>query len=69
MRKPYRGQHIGEFLMKIMINEAFERGGLQGVVHAQVQAQGFYEKLGFSVEGECHISAGIEHVYMIRSLV
>ena len=47
VRKPYRGQHIGEFLMKIMINEAFERGGLQGVVHAQVQAQGFYEKLGF----------------------
>lgn len=69
VRKPYRGQHIGEFLMKIMINEAFERGGLQGVVHAQVQAQGFYEKLGFSVEGERHMSAGIEHVHMIRSLI
>ena len=69
VRRSYRGQHIGDFLMKIMINEAFERGGLQGVVHAQAQAQGFYEKLGFSVEGERHMCAGMEHVYMIRPLI
>ena len=69
VRKPYRGQHIGEFLMKIMIHEAFERGGLQGYVHAQVQAQGFYEKRGFVSTGDRDMEAGIEHIHMVKSLL
>ena len=69
VRKPYRGRHIGEFLMKIMIHKAFERGGLKGYVHAQVRAQGFYEKLGFAPTGERDVVAGIEHIHMVSPLL
>ena len=68
VRRSYRGQHIGDFLMKIMINEAFERGGLQGVVHAQAQAQGFYEKNGYQAFGSTYPDEHVPHISMKKKV-
>ena len=41
-----------------------EKGAKKFVLDAQVQAIGFYQKLGFAVKSDVFIEAGIEHVRM-----
>ncbi|WP_111860308.1 GNAT family N-acetyltransferase [Acinetobacter sp. CFCC 10889] len=62
--KNYRGQGIGQQLMQQIIAVAAteQRDFLK--LSAQVHAIGFYENLGFSVEGESYLDCGIPHVDM-----
>ena len=66
----YRKKGIGVKLMTIGFAVAKEKFGATRVkIGAQVQAQGFYESLGFrKVTGE-YMEDGIPHVYMIADLV
>ena len=66
----YRKKGIGLKLMTIGFAVAKEKFGATRVkIGAQVQAQGFYESLGFrKVTGE-YMEDGIPHVYMIADLV
>lgn len=63
--KNYRGQGIGQQLMQHIIAVAIieHRNFLK--LSAQVHAIGFYENLGFQVQGESYLDCGIPHVDML----
>lgn len=63
---PARGTGAGAALMRALEDVALaEHPGPDGTVRvllsAQVQAIGFYERLGYAVTGPVHLDAGIEH--------
>jgi len=64
--KECRGQGYGDFVMRLLIRRAFELGGMRQLIHAQIQAKGFYEKLGFAAFGDEFMEADIPHIMMAR---
>lgn len=64
-----RGSGLGRALMESIESHA-RQAGLESVrLDAQIQAAGFYEKLGYLAEGEVFIEAGIDHLRMTKRLV
>lgn len=64
-----RGAGLGRQLIKAAVDVLRSRHGvLQARLGAQVQAMGFYEKLGFAPVGEVYDDAGIPHQDMVRDL-
>ena len=61
--KEYRGQSIGDLMTRLMILRGFDFAK-EIYLHAQLQAQGFYERYGFRAEGEPFLEEGQEHVLM-----
>jgi hypothetical protein len=45
-----------------------DRGAVELELHAQTHALGFYERLGYVVEGPEYLDGGIPHRTMTRSL-
>ncbi|WP_447591375.1 GNAT family N-acetyltransferase [Aquipseudomonas campi] len=64
--KDWRGLKVGDALMQAVINEAERRGQREQKLSAQVHASSFYERLGFRIEGDEYLEAGIPHVMMVR---
>ena len=62
----WRGKHVGRALMERLIAEAAQQKLQPLLLHAQVQAVEFYEKLGFVAEGAGFMEAGIPHRLMRR---
>ena len=62
----WRGKQVGRALMERLIAEAAQQQLRPLLLHAQVQALGFYEKLGFVAEGPTFMEAGIPHRLMRR---
>ena len=62
----YRGQRLGDLAVRLLIRTAYTMGGEEQLVHSQVPAVGFYEKLGFVTKSEVYEEAGIPHVTMVR---
>ncbi|QEI12883.1 GNAT family N-acetyltransferase [Cellvibrio japonicus] len=63
--KPRRGQGIGHQLMQVVINHCRQLSPTTPIyLHAQCERQHFYEVLGFEVEGDIFIDAGIPHISM-----
>lgn len=63
-----RGTGLGAALVRAIEERARDRG-LSGIeLHAQTQAIGFYEKLGYRAYGEIEMDAGIPHIWMRRDL-
>ena len=63
------GVGLGKRLMEAAmpkIKEAF--GADEIILHSQIQAEGFYEKLGFKRVGEVFLEEGIEHITMKASV-
>lgn len=69
VQKQSRGSHLGEFLVKIMLEKAFQEGALTAELDAQEYAAGFYEKLGFVRIGPVNEPSGIPHCHMRAMLV
>lgn len=69
VRSGLRGRGIGAAMMRELEREAVERGLLVVELHAQVDVEGFYRRLGYQTVGEHYLEAGIEHVTMTRELV
>ena len=69
VRKQRRGAHLGEFLVKIMMEKAFQEGALIAEIDAQEQAARFYEKLGFVRTGPVDEPSGIPHCRMQADLI
>jgi GNAT superfamily N-acetyltransferase len=46
---PYRNRNVGQNLVLKLVEEAKLSNTLQIYLHAQIQALGFYEKLGFTI--------------------
>ncbi|MGQ0385314.1 MAG: GNAT family N-acetyltransferase [Gammaproteobacteria bacterium] len=59
-----RGRGIGATILRRLLEEALRRGIRGPYLHAQLQAVPFYEKFGFTSEGEVFDEAGIPHVRM-----
>ncbi len=62
---PYRNQNVGKNLVLRLVDEAKQSNPLEIYLHAQIQALGFYEKLGFSRLGNTFLEANIEHIKMV----
>lgn len=60
-----RGIGLGKRIMTAGLAVAREQGATQVKLAAQTHAQGFYEKLGFVVDGDVFDLDGIDHVAMV----
>ena len=59
---------VGARLMQTMEDELRRRGVTRATLHARDVAVGFYERLGYAVEGAPFVEVGIPHRAMWRSL-
>lgn len=66
--RDYREHGIGRLIIQACEDKAKELGAKKAKLDAQVQAQGFYEKLGYEVKSGVFLDAGIEHVLMVKPL-
>lgn len=62
--RPFRRRGIGRVLMEAVLERAKARGMASVYLGAQVQAQPFYEQLGFKPYGDVFDEAGISHQMM-----
>lgn len=60
----HRGTGVGSLIMAHLVNHATESGFTTVYLHAQVAAEGFYERLGFRAEGPVFDECGIPHLRM-----
>jgi ElaA protein len=63
-----RGTGAGAALMRQVLAELGARGHARAILGSQVDALGFYERLGFEAHGPVYDDAGIPHRDMTRSL-
>ena len=66
--KAYRGQGIGQMIMLEIISYAQKQGLSVLTLSSQVHAISFYEKLGFTVQGNPYDECGISHIEMTMNL-
>ena len=63
-----RGQGAGATVLAFLEGRARERGLESVELHAQVQARGFYERVGYAAYGDVYDEAGIPHLSMLKQL-
>jgi predicted GNAT family N-acyltransferase len=63
-----RGAGVGRRVLQFLVECARQRGNRRAMLDAQLHAEGFYLKLGFTPVGEVFEEAGIMHRKMERSL-
>ncbi len=68
VQKAYRGRGVGALLMRFVEAVAKERGMTCLELGAQCYALPFYEKLGYTAEGEIYLDCAIEHRHMSKIL-
>lgn len=64
----HRKAHVGGKVLRALEEEAKTRGVTRILLHAQLFAKGFYERLGYSPVGEVFEEAGIQHQEMRKAL-
>lgn len=62
-----RGRGVGKALLAFLEDEARRRGATKLTLWAQVQAQAFYEKAGYTASGAVQDGTAIPHVSMEKS--
>lgn len=65
---PWRGRGIGRAVMDSLLDEAESRKIACLMLHAQIQAEGFYRSFGFCADGDVFLEAGIPHRLMTKRL-
>lgn len=65
--KEKRGLHLGDLLVRMLLDRAIRSGAEEVYVGAQKHAQGFYEKLSFEVCGPEYDEEGCAHVPMMTT--
>ena len=63
-----QGKGIGRVLMQFAENIARDRGNKKIMMHARKTAVGFYEKLGYEIEGQEFTEVSIPHYNMQKEL-
>lgn len=66
--KPFRGQGCGARLMQEIESHVKKADAQKLILGAQNTAIPFYEKLGYTTEGEEFMDAGIPHHNMIKNI-
>ncbi|MFC7061446.1 GNAT family N-acetyltransferase [Halobacillus seohaensis] len=64
----YRKFGLGKVIIENLEAIAKNKGLTHIKLHGQVQAKGFYEKLGYSSESDEFMEDGIAHVLMIKDI-
>ena len=64
----YRKQHLGGRVIQALEECIKENGGDEIVLSAQMQAVGFYEKVGFTNCGDLHCDQDCPHVTMRKKI-
>lgn len=64
----FRKTGVGAHILRFLIERARTRGFRKAILHAQLTAEGFYLKEGFSPVGDVFDEAGIAHRKMEREL-
>jgi len=62
--KEFRSYGLGKVIIQALEAIVQEKGLTKSKLSAQVYAEGFYEKLGYTRTGEEYLDAGIPHVLM-----
>lgn len=65
----YQGTGVGRQLIRQLESNLAARGFVRLSMHARVDALGFYEKLGYAVQGDAFIEVTIPHRRMRKTLV
>ncbi len=68
VKKEYRKGYVGDLMIKTLHDKIVSLGGVESVVSAQVAAQGFYEKEGYTPEGDVYIEDMLPHIKMTIDL-
>lgn len=66
--KDFRKGGTGSKMLEFLESEAAKRGASKIILHAQIQAQPFYEKNGYIAEGEPFLDESTPHITMIKKL-
>ncbi|MBR1943081.1 GNAT family N-acetyltransferase [bacterium] len=66
--KEYRGQHLGNKIMKLAEDEIKKEGGQNIELSAQVRISDFYKKLGYNKVGDIYYDEFCEHIRMVKNL-
>ncbi|MDQ6418032.1 GNAT family N-acetyltransferase [Paenibacillus sp. LHD-117] len=69
VREKFRKHQIGKAVMEALEAIAREQGLSKAKLHAQTQAAGFYERVGYKTDSEVFMEENIPHVRMIKSLI
>lgn len=64
----WRGRGVGTSILHCLLDEARCRGARHAFLHAQTVAVPFYERCGFTCEGEEFLEVDIPHYRMTREL-
>jgi predicted GNAT family N-acyltransferase len=64
----WRGRGVGAAMLKALMQEARRQGHAETYLHSQSHAKAFYERHGYTVEGEEYLEANIPHVGMRAKL-
>lgn len=64
----YQGEGVGKELIKYAEKRAKEAGYSQMVMHAMLSVVGFYEKMGYTVEGDVFDEQGITFLKVVKNL-
>jgi len=69
VRSSLRKFGLGSVVISNLEKMALAKGFKRGKIHAQTQAEVFYEKLGYSRVSEEFMEDGIPHIIMVKELV
>lgn len=64
----YRKHGLGRVLIDKLEQMALDQGLTKAKLHAQVQASGFYERLGYTPASDVFLEDGIPHLLMVKPL-
>ena len=64
VKKEYRGQYVGDLVIKTLQDKIVTLGGIEAVVEAQLHAKGFYTFEGYVPVGEEYEIEGVAHIMM-----
>lgn len=67
--KDYRGLHLGDKMLTETEEQIVKDGGSAVKLHAQLQAQAFYETCGYEAYGEVEYEEYCPHTWMKKVLV
>lgn len=68
VKKKYRGQKLGLMVVNALEAEAKKAGASTAELSAQLQAKGFYEKAGYTAQGDVYKDEHCPHVKMTKPL-
>lgn len=61
----YRGKGYADFLIRMLLDKAFQMGADKVYVDARLHAVGFYKKIGFVENGDVKMTSGFDEQPMV----